>query len=349
MLQLPHGFQISAGNTAVATLLARPDTHILLFAGQKLIQRTEGPPALTRHDYGTLLDGAAWHACEPLGTWQDRPWLAIGLDTLSPTGTFPASGATSSSHAIPGSSTPTINAPAVGTSAVGTSAISTSAISISASGTHATGVSLPPGWEAAGLRSWFGRLPDGLAAIAMQASQLLEWQRTHRWCGACGVPTQRLTHERAVQCPRCGLRSYPRISPAMMVLITRGQQLLLASNVSFPEGRYSALAGFLEAGESVEAALHREVAEEVGLQVHDLRYFGSQSWPFPHALMLAFTAEWLAGDISVDPTELRDARWFDPDALPDLPPANVSISRALVEATAKHLIDIRIPGQRGNE
>ena len=172
----------------------------------------------------------------------------------------------------------------------------------------------------------------------MQASQLLEWQRTHRWCGACGVPTQRLTHERAVQCPRCGLRSYPRISPAMMVLITRGQQLLLASNVSFPEGRYSALAGFLEAGESVEAALHREVAEEVSLKVHDLRYFGSQSWPFPHALMLAFTAEWLAGDISVDPAELRDARWFDPDALPDLPPANVSISRALVEATARRLV-----------
>ena len=333
MLQLPHGFQISAGDTVVATLLARPDTHILLFAGQKLIQRSEGPPALTRHDYGALLDGAAWHACEPLGTWQGRPWLAIGLDTLPPTGTFPASGATSSSHAIPGSSTPTIDAPAVGTSA-----ISTSAISISASGTHATGVSLPPGWEAAGLRSWFGRLPDGLAAIAMQASQLLEWQRTHRWCGACGVPTQRLTHERAVQCPRCGLRSYPRISPAMMVLITRGRQLLLASNVSFPEGRYSALAGFLEAGESVEAALHREVAEEVSLKVHDLRYFGSQSWPFPHALMLAFTAEWLAGDISVDPAELRDARWFDPDALPDLPPANVSISQALVEATARRLV-----------
>jgi hydrolase, NUDIX family len=343
MLQLPHGFQISAGNTAVAALLARPDTHILLFAGQKLIQRSEGPPALTRHDYGALLDGAAWHACEPLGTWQGSPWLAIGLDAQLPTGGFPASGATLPSHATPGSSTPAIGAPAVGTSATstsvsGTHATSTSAISISASGTHAAGVSLPPGWEAAGLRSWFGRLPDGLAAIAMQASQLLEWQRTHRWCGACGVPTQRLTHERAVQCPRCGLRSYPRISPAMMVLITRGQQLLLASNVSFPEGRYSALAGFLEAGESVEAALHREVAEEVGLQVHDLRYFGSQSWPFPHALMLAFTAEWLAGDISVDPTELRDARWFDPDALPDLPPANVSISRALVEATARRLV-----------
>ena len=94
----------------------------------------------------------------------------------------------------------------------------------------------------------------------------------------------------------------------MMVLVTRGHELLLASNVNFPPGRYSALAGFLEAGESVEAAIHREVAEEVGIQVHRPRYFGSQSWPFPHSLMIAFTAEWLAGDIHVDPTEIRDAR-----------------------------------------
>lgn len=129
MLQLPHGFQISAGNTAVAALLARPDTHILLFAGQKLIQRSEGPPALTRHDYGTLLDGAAWHACEPLGTWQGNPWLAIGLDALPSTGAFPASGTTSSSHATPG-----ISASAIGTPAVGTLT----------SGTHATGAPLPP-------------------------------------------------------------------------------------------------------------------------------------------------------------------------------------------------------------
>lgn len=171
----------------------------------------------------------------------------------------------------------------------------------------------------------------------MQASQLLEWVRTHRWCGACGVPTVRVPGERAMQCPRCGLRNYPRISPAMMVLVTRGHELLLASNVNFPPGRYSALAGFLEAGESVEAAIHREVAEEVGIQVHRPRYFGSQSWPFPHSLMIAFTAEWLAGDIHVDPTEIRDARWFTPDTLPDLPPANVSISRALVEHVAHQL------------
>lgn len=197
--------------------------------------------------------------------------------------------------------------------------------------------SLPPGWEASGLRNWFGHLPDDLASIAMQGSQLLDWRRTHRFCGRCGTPTLRCPNERAVQCPRCALRNYPRISPAMMVLITRERQLLLASNISFPPDRYSALAGFLEAGETVEAALHREVQEEVGIRVHRLQWFGSQSWPFPHSLMLAFTAEWLDGDIRIDPSELRDARWFDADALPDLPPAGISISRALIEHTAARL------------
>ena len=197
--------------------------------------------------------------------------------------------------------------------------------------------SLPAGWQARGLRSWFGQLPDDYMAIAMQGSQLLDWRRTHRFCGACGQPMLRCRHERAMQCSHCALRNYPRISPAMMVLVNRGRQLLLASNLSFPDGRYSALAGFLEAGESVEAAIHREVHEEVGVRVHRLRYFGSQSWPFPHSLMLAFTAEWQDGDIRIDAGELRDARWFDPDALPDLPPAGISISRALIEHTAARL------------
>lgn len=197
--------------------------------------------------------------------------------------------------------------------------------------------SLPGAWQAQGLRAWLGRLPDDDMAIAMLGGQLLGWQRTHRFCGACGSPTQRCPRERAIECPRCGLRTYPRISPAMMVLINRGRQLLLASNHTFPDGRYSALAGFLEAGESVEAAIHREVLEEVGVRVHRLRYVGSQSWPFPHSLMLAFTAEWLAGDIRIDADELRDARWFDLDQLPDLPPPGISISRALIEHTAARL------------
>jgi NAD+ diphosphatase len=196
---------------------------------------------------------------------------------------------------------------------------------------------LPEGWRASGLRNWFGVLPDAHLAIAMRGVQLLEWERTHRFCGACGTPTDRVPGERAFRCTGCGLSVYPRICPAMMVLITRGRQLLLARGVSFPPGRYSALAGFLEAGESIEDAIHREVREEVGVEVHGLRYFGSQSWPFPNSLMIAFTAEWKAGDIVADTSEIADARWFDLDALPEMPPQRISISRALIDSTVERL------------
>ena len=123
----------------------------------------------------------------------------------------------------------------------------------------------------------------------------------------------------------------------MMTLVTRGRQVLLARNINFPPGRYSALAGFLEAGESIEDAIHREVREEVGIEVHQLRYFASQSWPFPNSLMIAFTAEWLSGELAPDPAEIADARWFELDALPDLPPAGISISRALIDDTVQRL------------
>jgi NAD+ diphosphatase len=196
---------------------------------------------------------------------------------------------------------------------------------------------LPEGWHAAGLRQWFGRLPEPHLAIAMRAVQLLEWDRTHRFCGACGTATELIPGERAYRCPSCSLSVYPRISPAMMVLITRGRELLLARGVTFPPGRYSALAGFLEAGESIEDAIHREVREEVALEVHDLRYFASQSWPFPNSLMIAFTAEWKSGEIQPDPAEIADAQWFDIDALPEMPAQNISISRALIDSTVQRL------------
>lgn len=282
MLQLPAGFHIDNGIAGIPRLRRSDDDSIIfLFAGNRLIQRTSGAPALSPRDHREVL--GATSLVELIGRHQGRTCLAASLAGDADTAT------------------------------------------------------LPPGWEATGLRDWFDRLPGDLASIAMQGSQLLDWRCTHRFCGRCGAPTLRCTDERAVQCTRCGLRNYPRISPAMMVLITRGRQLLLARNVSFPPGRYSALAGFLEAGESVEAAIHREVHEEVGLRVHRLRWFASQSWPFPHSLMLAFTAEWLDGDIRIDPTELSDARWFDIDALPDLPPAGISVSRALIEHTSDRL------------
>lgn len=195
---------------------------------------------------------------------------------------------------------------------------------------------LPEGLRAAGLRQWFGELPDVDLAIAMRAVQLLEWDRTHRFCGACGQPTEILPGERARRCLRCELATYPRIAPAMMVLVSRGRQMLLGRGINFPAGRYSALAGFVEAGETIEQAVVREVREEVGIEICNLRYFASQSWPFPHSLMIAFRADWAAGEIRVDPKELADAQWFDPAALPAIPPP-VSIARALIDATRAEL------------
>ncbi|MEP7068549.1 MAG: NAD(+) diphosphatase [Usitatibacter sp.] len=190
----------------------------------------------------------------------------------------------------------------------------------------------PEGFHFKGLRSLFGRMDEDTLAIAGRAFQIADWARNHRFCGACGKPMARIDGERAMKCA-CGHVAYPRIAPAMMVLVKRGPAILLARNAAVPAGgRMSALAGFLEPGESVEEAVHREVREEVGLFVKDLRYFGSQSWPFPGSLMVAFTAEYAGGDVKVDANEIGEARWFGPlDALPELPPPQ-SISRALIEA-----------------
>ena len=192
--------------------------------------------------------------------------------------------------------------------------------------------SAPPGdYAFRGLRSLFGRMDEGMLAVAGRAFQVADWARTHRFCGACGQAMSRSPGERAMKCA-CGHAAYPRISPAMMVLVRRGPSILLARNVAAPPGRFSALAGFLEPGESVEEAIHREVREEVGLEVTDLRYFASQSWPFPGQLMLAFTAEYAGGEIVPEPGEIAEARWLAPgDPLPDLPPRQ-TISRALIDA-----------------
>ncbi|MGV7211228.1 NAD(+) diphosphatase [Oxalobacteraceae bacterium A2-2] len=183
-----------------------------------------------------------------------------------------------------------------------------------------------------GLRSLFGALDDGFLGIASRAVQLAEWARTHRYCGVCATPMVHKAGERCYQCPACGMTAYPRISPAMMVLVRKGDAVLLALHTQSPYKRYTALAGFLEAGESIEEAVHREVYEEVGLRVHNLQYFGSQSWPFPHSLMIAFTADYLDGEIRIDHNEIAEARWFGPgDAWPELP-VGVSIAAQLVNA-----------------
>jgi NAD+ diphosphatase len=194
----------------------------------------------------------------------------------------------------------------------------------------------PPGWRYTGLRSLFFVLPDALLAIAGRASQVSEWDRTHRFCGACASPTRDKPDERAKECPACGLVAYPRIAPAMMVLVTRGREMLLARSTRFPKPMFSALAGFVEPGESVEDCVRREVREEVGLEIGDPVYFDSQPWPFPHSLMIAYNAEYAGGDIRLDDDEIVDARWFSPDALPELP-SPVSIARRLIDATAARL------------
>lgn len=195
---------------------------------------------------------------------------------------------------------------------------------------------VPAGWQPVPLRQAMMAFPETLAGLAGRAAQVLEWDRTHRYCGACGTPTVHQAGERCVKCPACGMVAYPRISPAMMVLIKRGNEILLARHTHSPAPFFTALAGFLEAGESIEEAVHREVFEEVGLRVRDIRYHASQPWPFPHSLMIAFTAEYDSGEIRVDESEIAEARWFGPgDSIPRTP-HGISI--------ASHLISAHLPG-----
>ena len=194
----------------------------------------------------------------------------------------------------------------------------------------------PAGMRYVGLRSLFLRIPDPMLALAARAFQVVEWDRTHRYCGRCGTPTRNKPDERAKECPACGLVAYPRVSPAMMALVTRGRELLLARSHRFVNGVYSALAGFVEPGETIEDCVRREVREEVGVEVDGITYFASQSWAFPHSLMIAYTAEYVGGDIRLEDAEIADARWFALDALPPLPP-NVSIARRLIDATVARL------------
>jgi NAD+ diphosphatase len=194
----------------------------------------------------------------------------------------------------------------------------------------------PDGCRLAGLRSLFLRVPEPMLAIAARAFQVVEWDRTNRYCGRCGNRTRDKKDERAKQCPVCGYVAYPRVSPAMMVLVTRDREVLLARANRFPGAMYSALAGFVEPGETIEDCIRREVREEVGIEVSDLVYFASQSWSFPHSLMIAYTAHYAGGELRPDPSEIADVRWFPIDSLPDLP-STVSIARRLIDTTVARL------------
>lgn len=195
----------------------------------------------------------------------------------------------------------------------------------------------PAGCRYAGLRSLFLRMREDLLALAARAFQVVDWDRSHRYCGRCGTPTRDRDGERAKLCPACGHVAYPRISPAMMVLVTRESEVLLARAKRFPKPMYSALAGFVEPGETIEDCIHREVREEVGIEITGLDYFASQSWAFPHSLMIAYTARYAGGELAPDGEEIADARWFAPDALPAELPSTVSIARRLIDETVARL------------
>ncbi|GAB4376879.1 MAG: NAD(+) diphosphatase [Elainellaceae cyanobacterium] len=188
----------------------------------------------------------------------------------------------------------------------------------------------PNGMVLKGLRELYGSLEDDLFAVAGRAVQIVEWDRTHQYCGHCATPTEQLPHERAKRCPNCGLVNYPRLSPAVIVLIARGEEVLLARAPRFPKGMYSILAGFVEPGESLEEAIVREVREEVGVEITDIRYFGSQPWPFPNSLMIGFTATYVSGEIVLEEQEIEAAAWFHRRNLPPIPP-RISIARKLID------------------
>ncbi len=166
--------------------------------------------------------------------------------------------------------------------------------------------------------------------VTARALQIINWDKDHQFCGRCGSGTSAHSHEMAKQCEPCDLLFYPRLSPCIITVVTKGDQILLAHNPAFPARFFSALAGFIEAGESIESALRREVMEEVGIEVGNIEYFGSQSWPFPGQLMIGFIAEYKSGEISVDGIEIEEANWYRYDQLPKVPP-NAFIAGQLIE------------------
>ncbi len=189
-----------------------------------------------------------------------------------------------------------------------------------------------PGPGFVGLRQLWTEVDGQTWAIAGRAVQIVAWDQAHRFCGRCGAPTGPMADQRARHCPQCSLDSYPRLAPAVIVLVERDDgRVLLARNAGFSEPFYSCLAGFVEPGETLEEAVRREVREEVGIELSDIRYFGSQPWPFPHSLMIGFTARLASGEVRPDGQEIIEAAWFSTSDLPRLP-GEISIARALIEA-----------------
>jgi NAD+ diphosphatase len=180
------------------------------------------------------------------------------------------------------------------------------------------------------LRPLLGLLDEDIFAMAGRAFHILHWDRTHQFCGRCGERTEPKGDERARICPKCSLVTFPEVSPAIIVAIVKGSEILLARSPGFKYDFYSVLAGFVEPGETFEQCVRREVREEVGIEVADIKYFSSQPWPFPNTLMVGFTAEHAGGEIVVDKAEISVASWFTSDKLPPIPRTG-TIARSLID------------------
>lgn len=191
-------------------------------------------------------------------------------------------------------------------------------------------LNLPSGFALIKLRQLFGLIDDASYRFALRAAHILGWRKNNNFCGRCGSEMADVAREVAVQCLGCGQIIYPRISPAIIVAVTRKNEILLARSNRFPPGRFSVIAGFLEPGETLEECICREVREEVGIEVDTIRYFGNQPWPFPDSQMIGFTANYAGGEITIDNQEIVAANWFRADNMPDIPSKD-SIARRLID------------------
>lgn len=171
--------------------------------------------------------------------------------------------------------------------------------------------------------------------LAARATQLALFLQTHRYCGQCGCAMHLVSWELAMLCHKCGHRVYPRISPCILVAVVKDQQILLARSKRHKPGFFSILAGFVESGETLEQAAVREVGEEVGVKINNLRYVGSQPWPFPHSLMAGFMADYVSGDIRCQPNEIEEAHWFDLTSLPEIPPVQTLSGQMIAQAQSE--------------
>lgn len=196
----------------------------------------------------------------------------------------------------------------------------------------------PPDGHFADLRQAFAVLPETEWMLAGRAAQVLNWDRDHQFCSRCGTATETHGSERARICPSCGLMAFPRLTPAVIMLVERDDgKALLAWGRQFPGRFFSALAGFVEPGETLEQTVEREVMEEAGVRVDDVRYFGSQPWPFPHSLMIGFNATYAGGDLQIQESEIVEAGWFDHNQLPPVPKGRMSIAGWLIEDWVKRM------------